>query len=115
MIMANTTKMTKVQALTAILTYVQDNADLTAFCTHEIDLLNKKSTKSAEKSAEKTAAYAETANTFKAVMTQPMTVTDIIKATGLDITNQRATYILNHVDGFTKSKVKGVTLYTVAE
>ena len=113
--MTTTTKMTKVQALTAILAYVQDDENLTAFCKHEIDLLNKKSAKSAEKSAEKSAVYATIANQFKAVMSKPMTTTEIIKATGLDITNQRASYILNNSEGIVKTREKGVTYFSLAD
>ena len=112
-----TNKMTKVQALTAIMAKVSDTPQLVSFCEHELDLLAKKSAKSAEKSAEKNEQYATYADEVKAVLAnlnEGLSVTDIIKETGLDITNQKMSYILNHTEGFTKSKVKGVTLFTLS-
>lgn len=114
-----TKKITKVEALTAILALVKDNADLTAFVEHELDLLAKKSAKSAEKSAEKLAEYATLADTIKSVLADTdsgLTVTEIVKATGLDITGQRVTYVLTkYKDIFTKTTVKGKSYYKLAE
>jgi len=115
-----TVKMTKAEALNAILGYVQDNADLTAFVNHEIDLLTKKAEKSAEKRAEKAGAYADTLVNVKAVLAaaeNAMTVTDILKAGAFDMSNQKMTYILKAgiADGtITKATIKGRTYYTIA-
>ena len=114
-----TVKMTKVEAFNAILGYVQDNADLTAFINHEIDLLNKKSEKSAEKRAEKANAYADTLVTVKNVLATAengMTITDILKVGNFDMSNQKMTYIIKSAiaDGtITKAIVKGRTYYSV--
>ena len=114
-----TVKMTKVEALNAILDYVHDDADLTAFVSHEIYLLNKKSEKSAEKRAEKASAYADTLADVKNVLAtgeNGMTVTDILKAGGFDMSNQKMTYILKAAiaDGtVTKATIKGRTYYSV--
>ena len=114
--MANT-KMTKAEALRTIMAKVSDSPELVAFCEHELDLLAKKSAKSAEKSAEKNEQYATYADEVRNILAnrnEGLSVTDIIKETGLDITNQKMSYILNHSKGFTKSKVKGVTLFTLS-
>ena len=114
-----TVKMTKVEALNAILGYVQDNADLTAFVNHEIDLLTKKAEKSVEKRAEKATAYADTLADVKNILAtgeNGMTVTDILKAGNFDISNQKMTYILKAAiaDGtITKATIKGRTYYSV--
>jgi hypothetical protein len=119
-IMANT-KMTKVQALSAIAEIVKDNAELSAFVAHEIDLLNKKSAKSAEKSAEKAQAYGAVRTAVREILADAengMTVTEILKAYGDDdMTNQKMTYALKAdiADGtLTKTTVKGKTYYKLA-
>lgn len=118
--MANT-KMTKVQALSEIAVLVKDNAELSEFVAHEIELLNKKSRKSAEKSAEKTQAYAAVRTAVREILADAdngLTVTEILKAYGdPDMTNQKMTYALKAdiVDGtLTKVTVKGKTYYKVA-
>ena len=116
--MANT-KMTKVEALNAIRTKVTDVPELVAFCDHELELLAKKSEKSAEKRAEK----ADTYNAIRADVTKVLataenglTVTDLIKEGGFDVSNQKMTYILKAAiaDGtVTKATIKGRTYYSV--
>ena len=120
--MANTTvKMTKAEALSAIRAKVVDTPELVAFCDHELELLAKKSEKSAEKRAEKADAY----NTIRADVVKVLataenglTVTDLIKAGEFDVSNQKMTYILKAAitEGtVTKLTIKGRTYYTVAK
>ena len=115
-----TNKMTKAEALNAILGYVQDNADLTAFVNHEIDLLTKKAEKSAEKRAEKAGAYADILASVKNVLATAengMTITEILKAGNFDMSNQKMTYVMKSAlaDGtVTKATVKGRTYYAIA-
>ena len=59
------TKMTKVEALSAILPRVADSEELTAYVQNELTLLARKSAKSAEKSAEKAKAYDGLRDTVK--------------------------------------------------
>ena len=118
--MANT-KMTKVQALSAILPRVADSEELTAYVKNELTLLERKSAKSAEKSAEKAKAYDGLRDTVKDILAangEGMTVTDILKSADFgDVTNQRLTYALRACikDGtMRKATVKGKTYYSLA-
>ena len=116
---------TKRDALNAILAKVQDTPALVAYCNHELELLDKKSAKSAEKSAEKSATYATMRETIADILTgaeNGMTVTDIlangtfVDADGKPVTNQKLTYVLNTTEGkamFTKATVKGKTYYSL--
>lgn len=118
--MANT-KMTKVQALTAILPRVADDEALTAYVKNELMLLARKSEKSAEKSAEKAKAYDGLRDTVKDILAangEGMTVTDILKSADFgDVTNQRLTYALRACiknGTMRKATVKGKTYYSLA-
>lgn len=123
--MANKNTITKRDALNAILAKVQDTPALVAYCNHELELLDKKSAKSAEKSAEKSAAYATMRETIADILAgteNGMTVTDIlangtfVDTDGKPVTNQKLTYVLNTVEGkamFTKATVKGKTYYSL--
>lgn len=116
-----TNKMTKAEALNAIRAKVTDTPELVAFCDHELELLAKKSEKSAEKRAEKADAY----NTIRADVVKVlataesgMTVTDILKAGNFDVSNQKMTYLLKAAitEGtVAKVAVKGRTYYSVVK
>ena len=116
-----TNKMTKAEALNAIRAKVVDTPELVAFCDHELELLVKKSEKSATKRAEKADAY----NTIRADVVKVlataeggMTVTDILKAGAFDMSNQKMTYLLKTAitEGtVTKAAVKGRTYYSVVK
>ena len=117
--MANT-KMTKVEALSAILSRVADSEELTAYVKNELALLERKSAKSAEKSAEKAKAYDDMRAQVVDILTangEGMTVTDMLKTGEFgDITNQKLTYALRQSikDGtLRKATVKGKTYYSV--
>lgn len=115
------TKMTKAEALNAIRAKVVDTPELVAFCDHELELLAKKSEKSATKRAEKADAY----NTIRADVVKVLataenglTVTDILKAGAFDMSNQKMTYVLKAAiaEGtVTKMTIKGRTYYTVVK
>ena len=115
------TKMTKVEALSAIRAKVVDIPELVAFCDHELELLAKKSEKSATKRAEKADAYntirADVVKVF-ATAENGLTVTDLLKEGGFDVSNQKMTYILKAAiaEGtVTKAAVKGRTFYSVVK
>ena len=115
--MANTKKMTKREAIELIKALVANDADLVAYCDNEIALLDKKAAKSAEKNAEKSAAYADMRTAIKGVLagTEGMTATDIAKA--IDTTCQKATYAMRDCvyDGsITVDTVKGKSIYKLA-
>lgn len=108
---------TKREALAQIKAIVSDYADLVAYCDNEIALLDRKSAKSAEKNAEKSAAYADMRTAIKGVLanTEGMTATDIAKA--IDTTCQKATYAMRDCvkDGtITVATVKGKSIYKLA-
>lgn len=111
---------TKVQLLSEIAEIVKNNAELSDFVAHEIDLLNKKKAKSAEKSAEKAQVYVAVRTAVREILAgaeNGMTITEILKEYGdADMTNQKMTYALKAGidDGtFTKVIVKGKTYYKV--
>lgn len=116
-----TNKMTKTEALNAIRAKVTDTPELVAFCDHELELLAKKSEKSAEKRAEKADTYnAIRADVVKVLATAEngLTVTDLLKEGGFDVSNQKMTYILKAAiaEGtVTKAAVKGRTFYSVVK
>ena len=117
--MANT-KVTRRDVLNTILTAMSTNADVVDYCTKELAALDRKAEKSAEKSAEKNVEYdglRTIALDILAAHTDGLTVTDIIKNGGLDVTNQKLTYALRKcVEDKTvvKKTVKGKVYYSVA-
>lgn len=115
--MANTTKMTKAQALSQIKELVADYPELVAYADNELALLAKKAQRSAEKNAEKDAAYTELRTQIAGVLAGGrMTATEIAKAIDPEtLTNQKVTYALRTMQGVTVVKEKGKSYYSIAE
>lgn len=114
--MANTTKITKAQALAQIKELVADYPELVAYADNELALLAKKAERSAQKNAEKDAAYAELRTQIAQVLAGGrMTATEIAKAIDPDLTNQKVTYALRTMTNVAVAKEKGKSYYSIAE
>lgn len=113
-------KVTRRDILNTILATMADNSNVVDFCTKELAALDRKAEKSATASAEKNAAYDGLRTLALDVLAgspDGLTVTDIIKNGGLDVTNQKLTYALRKcVDDktVTKKTVKGKVYYSIS-
>lgn len=94
---------------------VASNADLVAFIDREIELLSKK--RNGETKAQKeNKELAETIYNELAKMENGVTVTDFIKAAGLELSNQKVTALFRILGDRVVKTVDGrKTLYSVAK
>ena len=90
--------------------------DLVAFIDHEIELLNKKSEKSGtSKKQVENKGIKETLLAALVAIGKPVTITDFIKQTGLDYSNQKVSAMFKQmIDEGTVMKIsdKGKSLFT---
>lgn len=113
--------MTKRENFNAIKEIVKDNADLVAFIDHELELLDKKSSKgNSKKSAEVEANVELVFEALKAVG-KAVTVTELIASADNEVgsmTNQRVSAYLKKLtdaERVVKSTEKKVSRFAVAE
>ena len=114
-----TKKMTKVEMFTTIMNRNSDDAEIVAFCEHEIELLTKKRSNGNSKKKAETAERAEKVFRALAEMEQPVTVGELIKLTSdaevASYNSQRVTALIRALgDRVIKETVKGKNFYTVA-
>lgn len=107
--------MTKKEMFTAIRERVADDAEMTAFIDHEIELLSNRNP-SAKAEAD---ARAERVFAALAEMTEPVTLTELAKLTSdeevAQYSNQRLSAMMTKLgDRVQKEKVKGKQYFSIA-
>lgn len=111
--------MTKRESFEAIKVIVADNAELVAFCDHEIELLNKKSSKGNSKKSAEVEANAELVFEALKAVDKAVTVTELIASADNGVenfTNQRVSAMLKKLgDRVVKTVDKKVSRFAVAE
>ena len=111
--------MTKRESFEAIKIIVADNEELVAFCDHEIELLNKRSSKGNSKKSLEVEANAELVYEALANVGKAVTVTELIASADngvQDMTNQRVSAMLRKLgDRVVKTVDKKVSRFEVAE
>lgn len=117
----NTTKVTKRERFEQIKALVSDNAELIAFIDHEIELLNKKNSRSGKPT--KTQVENETIknaifDTLQA-MGKPVTVTQLLATDELNgLSNQKVSALLTQLresDKVVRTVEKKVAYYSIKE
>lgn len=111
-------KITKVEMFKAIIEEVKGNADMVAFCEHEIELIERKTAKVTKKDKEKKAVDEAIANVILSTMAVERTVTEFIKGTPelAEFSTQKLVPILTALvkEGKVVKEIKkGKSLYTV--
>ncbi len=110
---------TKKENFMALRAFVTDNAELTAFIDHEIELLEKKGTSINKKAKAEIDARMERVYNALAEMDEPVTPTELKKLTSdtevADYTTQRITAMMARLGDRVKvTKGKKKTTYEVA-
>ena len=117
----NTVKVTKRERFEQIKALVSDNAELVAFIDHEIELLNKKNSRSGKP----TKTQVENENIKNTILDtlqtigKPMTVTQLLATDGLNgLSNQRVSALLTQLrksDKVVRTTEKKVAFYSIKE
>lgn len=99
--------MTKREMLNKIATLCSNDAEIVAFCGHEIELLDRKKNHKSDKPTKKQVENAELIAKIVAFVGEKGVVTcgDVENAFG--ISNQKASALLRQATGLTKTEAKG--------
>lgn len=99
--------MTKRDMLNKIMTICANDSDIVDFCNHEIDLLDRKKGYKSNKPSKLQQANADLADKVADFITQNGTVTCAQVEDAFNISNQKASAILNRSGLFVKTPAKG--------
>lgn len=117
----NTVKVTKRERFEQIKALVSDNAELVAFIDHEIELLNKKNSRSGKPTKTQVENESIKATIFEALLAsgKPMTVTQLLATDKLaDLSNQKVSALLTQLrkeNKVVRTVEKKVAFYSIAE
>ena len=117
----NTAKVTKRERFEQIKALVKDNEELVAFIDHEIELLNKKNSRSGKptKTQVENEAIKNTILDILQATGKPMTVTQLLTNDELDgLSNQRVSALLTQLrksDKVVRTVEKKVAFYSIKE
>ena len=117
----NTVKVTKRERFEQIKALVKDNEELVAFIDHEIELLNKKNSRSGKptKTQIENEAIKNTILDILQTTGKPMTVTQLLANDELDgLSNQRVSALLTQLrkaDKVVRTVEKKVAFYSIKE
>lgn len=108
--------MTKKETFVTIKGILNENGivDYDDFLDHEVELLNRKRSKSSKPTKRQIENEGVKARIAEVLNDEGQTVTEILKALGDDtLTNQRVSALLRQMDGVNKEMVKGKALWTI--